>query len=86
MPVTKPEGGKHQAARRRTLAGRSVRVEDFDPGVIQRGVLAVELASKSAYLVHRAALRAVDHGDAVAQSLGVSDQRSAACSHVSVSA
>src|SRR5919199_115206 len=48
------------------LRGALRRIEDLDPWVVERGVLAVELSSEAANLRHRAARPPIDYRDAVA--------------------
>src|SRR5205814_3591445 len=70
---------EHQTPRRRSLRRSLGRVEDFYPRVIDGGILAVEPAAELAYLVHRTAFGRVEHGDAVAEALGVCDEHVGGC-------
>src|SRR5262249_34836370 len=51
-----------------------VRIEDLDPGVVERRVLGVEAAAEVADVAHGAALRRVHDRDAVALLLRVRDE------------
>ena len=59
----------------RLVAGPRLRVRDHDPGVVERGVGAIDPAAGETDRGEIQVLFRVEHGDAKARALGVADQR-----------
>src|SRR5207249_1629801 len=74
-PGHAPRGWYQQPLGWRTLRGTLGRIENFDPRMIERRVLAIELPAEVSNLRHRATGRRIDYRDPIPQQFRMGYQR-----------